>query len=119
MPERPHVAPVPSFQLCLDDEQLCRRGPIPLTISSLSGSGLAVLMLKNEPPLLDPSDLMRSGEGRPLRFTARFGGQSIALTAQLVWSELGEGGDDELELIIDAAGATNWPAVFAAYQGAE
>ena len=120
MPERPRMVAASAFQLCLDDEQICRRGPIPLTISSLSGSGLAVLMLKNQPPLLNPSDLMlQSGEGRPLRLTARIGGQSIALTAQLVWSELGEAGSDQLELIIDATGATNWPAVVAAYQGAE
>jgi hypothetical protein len=107
-----------AFQLCLDDEKLCR-APIPVTVSSISGTGLAVLMLKNQPPLLSPSELMAYGsEGRPLRLTAQIGGQLIALTAQLVWSELGGGSSDELELIIDATGANDWPAIVAAYQGA-
>ncbi|MBI4518556.1 MAG: hypothetical protein HY699_22385 [Deltaproteobacteria bacterium] len=108
-----------ALQLCLDDEHLCRRGPIPLRISSLSGSGLAVLLAKNRPALLNPSELaLWSNEGRPLRLTAWIGGQSIALTAQLVWSELAGSSSDEVELIIDATGASDWPAVVAAYRGA-
>ena len=108
-----------SFELCLDDEELCHRGPIPVTVSSLSGSGLAVLLLKNQPPLLNPTDLASlSSEGRPLRLTAKIGGQSIALTAQLVWSELAGAASDEVELIIDATGVSDWPAIVAAYRGA-
>jgi hypothetical protein len=108
-----------SFELCLDDEQVCHQGPIPVTVSSLSGSGLAVLLLKNEPPLLNPLDLNAlSSEGRPLRLTAKIGGQSIALTAQLVWSELAGAASDEVELIIDATGVSDWPAIVAAYRGA-
>jgi hypothetical protein len=119
MPEHAPAAVAASFQLCLDDEQLCRRGPIPVSVSSLSGSGLAVLTLKNQPPLLNPSDLMsHGGEGRPLRLTAHIGGRSIALTAQLVWSELAGSADDEVELIIDATGVSDWPAIVAAYRGA-
>ena len=119
MPEHFPAANPALFQLCLDDEQLCRRGPIPVTVSSLSGTGLAVLMLKNQPPLLNPSDLMSNGgEGRPLRLTAKIGAQSISLTAQLVWSELAGNESDEVELIIDATGVSDWPTIVAAYRGA-
>jgi len=118
MPERPQTELHPAFQLCLDDANLCPRGPVPVSISSLSGSGLAVLTLKNEPALLNTTDLLHSTEGRPLRLTARIGQQSISLTAQLVWSDPVSAGDDQLELIIDAAGTTDWPTIVAAFRGA-
>jgi hypothetical protein len=118
MPEQSSAVTTP-LQLCLDDELLCRRGPIAVTITSISGSGLAVLMFKNQPPMLDPSRLMsQGGEGRPLRLTARIGGRSIALTAQLVWAEPVSGASDDVELIIDATGVSDWPAIVAAHRGA-
>jgi hypothetical protein len=119
MPPTPQSEPTPVFQLCLDDEQLCPTGPIPVGVLSLSGSGLAVLTVKGSPGGLNPAALMLQGsEGRPLRLTARIGQQSISLTAQLVWSEASNGADDQVELIIDATGTTEWQTIVAAYHGA-
>ena len=118
MPERPETEVRPPFQLCLDDANLCPSGPVPVNVSSLSGSGLAVLTVKNQPTLLNTNDLLHSSEGRPLRLTARIGQQSITLTAQLVWTDPVSDAEDQLELIIDAAGTTDWPTIVAAYRGA-
>ena len=118
MSDRPVGVLKPTFELCLDDADLCPRGPVPVSVSSLSGTGLAVLTV-DQAALPNASDLMQPGnEGRPLRLTARIGQRSIGLTAQLVWSDPSSAGDDQLELIIDAAGTADWPAIVAAYQGA-
>lgn len=116
-PERPQSASEGEFQLCLDDADLCPAGPVPVSVSSLSGSGLAVLVVKNQ-PTLNATDLANSDEGRALRLTARIGEQSVSVVAQLVWTDAASTGDDELELIVDAAGTPDWPAIVAAYRGA-
>lgn len=118
MPERPESAAKPTFQLCLDDADLCPRGPVPVSVSSLSGTGLAVLTV-DQAALLNPSDLLQHGnEGRPLRLTAHIGHHSISLTAQLVWSDPSSAGGDLLDLIIDATGTPDWSTIVAAYHGA-
>ncbi len=118
MAEHSQTKAGPSFQLCLDDEQICPDGPVPVTISSVSGSGLAVLMIKQHPGGVNAADLsLHGGEGRPLRLTARIGQRTVAVTAQLVWSEVGGDASSEIELIVDGAAASDWPAVIAAYRG--
>ena len=118
MPAHPHNETLPQFQLCLDDEELCRGGPVPVRISSVSGSGLAVLMVSNEAGLIDPADFMVQGEGRPLRLMARIGERTVAVTAQLVWCEVSSASEADLELIVDGTGASEWPLIVAAYRGA-
>lgn len=119
MSERPQRELHPAFQLWLDDANLCPHGPVPLNISSLSGSGLAVLTVQNQPALLNATDLLHnSTEGRPLRLTAQIGARSIGVTARLVWSDPASPGTDQLELIVDAAGTSDWPTIVAAYRGA-